>query len=137
MVLTRRSFSLAAAGLLVAPCYAQAADPILIGVTLPITGAGAEAGKLTANGVNLALDEVNKEGVLGRPLQIVAEDDQTSNPGSVLAFSRLARRSEIVAFVGSVRSTQVNSMAPDVLKTGKPSARTAPKRLRLNSKRVA
>jgi len=95
-------------------------DPILIGITLPVTGVGAENGKLTANGANLALDEVNKEGVLGRPLQIVAEDDQTSNPGSVLAFSRLARRPEIVAFLGSVRSTQVNSMAPDVLKTGKP-----------------
>ena len=89
-------------------------------MTLSVTGVGAEVSKLIANGVNLALEEVNNEGVLGRPLEIVAEDDQTSNPGSVLAFSRLARRSEIVAFIGSGRSTQVNSMAPDVLKTGKP-----------------
>ena len=120
MVLTRRSFGLAAAGLLVAPCRAWAADPILVGMTLSVTGAGAEGGKLAANGANLALDEVNKGGVLGRPLQIVAEDDQTTNPGTVLAFSRLAGRPETVAFIGPVRSTQVNSMAPDVLKTGKP-----------------
>lgn len=120
MVLTRRGFGLTAAGSLVAPCRAWAAAPILIGVTLPVTGTAAEGGKLISNGANLALDEVNKEGVLGRPLQIVTEDDQTSNPGSVLAFSRLARRPEIVAFIGSVRSTQVNAMAPDVLKTGKP-----------------
>ena len=73
-----------------------------------------------ANGVPIPCLFTNKEGVLGRPLQIVAEDDQTSNPGSVLAFSRLARRPEIVAFIGSVRSTQVNAMAPDVLRTGKP-----------------
>ena len=120
MNLTRRGFSFAAAGLLVAPCRAWAANPILIGMTLSVTGPAAEAGKLAANGADLALDEVNKEGVLGRPLQIVAEDDQTTNPGTVLAFSRLARRPEIVAFIGPTRSTQVNSMAPDVLKTGKP-----------------
>ena len=120
MVLTRRSFGFAAAGLLAAPRIARAAEPVLLGMTLPLTGVGAESGKLTANGVKLALDEVNNESVLGRTLQVVAEDDQTSNPGSVLAFSRLARRPEIVAFIGSVRSTQVNSMAPDVLKTGKP-----------------
>ena len=119
MALTRRSLGFAA-GLLAVPRIARAAEPILLGMTLPVTGVAAESGKLTANGVSLALQEVNNEGVLGRPLQIVAEDDQTSNPGSVLAFSRLARRPEIVAFIGSTRSTQVNSMAPDVLKTGKP-----------------
>jgi len=41
-------------------------------------------------------------------------------PGAVLAFSRLAAQAEIPAFIGSIRSTQVHAMAPDVLKTGKP-----------------
>ena len=48
------------------------------------------------------------------------EDDQTTNPGIVLAFSKLAAQSDIVAFLGSIRSTQVHAMAPDVLKLGKP-----------------
>lgn len=120
MTLTRRGFSLGAVGLLASPHVARAADPILVGLVVPMTGSAAEAGRFTMNGINLALDDVNKQGVLGRPLQIVAEDDQTTNPGAVLAFSRLAGRPNISAFIGPIRSTQVNAIAPDVLKTGKP-----------------
>ena len=53
-------------------------------------------------------------------LELIVEDDQTTNPGIVLAFSKLAAQSDIVAFLGSIRSTQVHAMAPDVLKLGKP-----------------
>ena len=120
VALTRRGFGLATAGLLAAPHVARAADPIQIGMVVPNTGAAAEAGRFAMNGVTLALEEVNRQGVLGRPLQIVAEDDQTTNPGAVLAFSRLAGRAEIAAFIGPIRSTQVNAISPDVLKTGKP-----------------
>ena len=38
----------------------------------------------------------------------------------MLAFSKLAAQSDIVGFLGSIRSTQVHAMAPDVLKLGKP-----------------
>ncbi len=69
------------------------------------------------------LEAVNKAGgVLGKPLELVTEDDQTTNPGVVLAFSKLAAQPDIVAFLGSIRSTQVHAMAPDVLKLGKPMA---------------
>jgi branched-chain amino acid transport system substrate-binding protein len=53
-------------------------------------------------------------------MELVVEDDQTTNPGAVLAFSRLASQADIPAFIGSIRSTQVHAMAPDVLKIGKP-----------------
>jgi branched-chain amino acid transport system substrate-binding protein len=59
-------------------------------------------------------------GALGRPLELVIEDDQTTNPGVVLAFSKLAGNTDIAAFLGPIRSTQVHAMAPDVLKLGKP-----------------
>jgi len=36
--------------------------------------------------------------VLGKPVELVIEDDQTTNPGIVLAFSKLAAQSDIVAF---------------------------------------
>ena len=38
----------------------------------------------------------------------------------MLAFSKLAAQPDIVGFLGSIRSTQVHAMAPDVLKLGKP-----------------
>lgn len=125
MKLTRRDFSAMMAAGLAAPAVmltarAQGAT-IKIGMTVPVTGPAAEAGKYAVNGAKLALERVNKAGgVLGKQVELVIEDDQTTNPGIVLAFSKLAAQSDIVAFLGSIRSTQVHAMAPDVLKLGKP-----------------
>jgi branched-chain amino acid transport system substrate-binding protein len=100
---------------------AQAADPIKIGQVAPLTGPAAESGVFQTRGAKLAVDEINAAGgVLGRPLELTIEDDQTTNPGVVLAFSKLAGNPDFVGFIGSIRSTQVHAMAPDVLKTGKP-----------------
>ncbi len=117
--LTRRAFALLAAVAAV-PRLARAEDTIKIGVVSPATGPAAEAGKLQLNGARQALETINEKGVLGRKLELVVEDDQTTNPGAVLAFSRLAGRADIAAFIGSIRSTQVHAMSPDVLKVGKP-----------------
>ena len=88
---------------------------------VPVTGPAAEQGLWAQNGAKLALAAVNKAGgVLGKQVELVTEDDQTTNPGIVLAFSKLAAQPDIVGFLGSIRSTQVHAMAPDVLKLGKP-----------------
>ena len=118
--LTRRAFASAAAVAAAWPRLARAEDTIKIGAVFPSTGAAAEAGKLQMNGARQALEAVNEKGVLGRKLELIVEDDQTTNPGAVLAFSRLAGQPEIAAFIGSIRSTQVEAMSPDVLKVGKP-----------------
>ena len=121
--ITRRALAFGAAAVLAAPRTARsqaAGDTIKIGVMTPVTGPAAEAGKLQQNGIKIAVDAVNEKGVGGRKVEIVTEDDQTTNPGAVLAFSRLASRPDIAAFIGPIRSTQVNAVAPDVLKTGKP-----------------
>ena len=109
------------AGVLAVAGPAWAAETIKIGMSAPITGPGAFSGQLQSNGAKLAVEDVNKAGgVLGRPIELVVEDDQTTNPGAVLAFSKLAGDKDIPAFLGPIRSTQVHAMAPDVLKTGKP-----------------
>jgi len=99
----------------------EAADTIKIGMVAPLTGPGAFSGQLQSQGFKLAVDEVNKAGgILGRQIEAAIEDDQTTNPGAVLAFSKLAGDKDIVAFIGPIRSTQIHAMAPDVLKLGKP-----------------
>jgi branched-chain amino acid transport system substrate-binding protein len=99
----------------------HAAEPLKIGMALPLSGAGASSGQFQNNGAKLALEEVNKAGgVLGRPVTLIVEDDQSTNPGAVLSFSKLAGDAEIPAFLGPIRSTQIHAMAPDVLKVGKP-----------------
>ena len=125
MRLTRRSVSLGLAASFAAPALMRVAradgGTIKIGMVLPVTGPAADSGKYALTGAKIALDRVNKAGgVLGKPLEIVTEDDQTTNPGAVLAFSKLAAQSDIVAFLGSIRSTQNHAMAGDILKTGKP-----------------
>ena len=101
--------------------FARAADTIKIGGIVPLTGPAAEAGKFMQNGAKMALEEINaKGGVLGKQMEWVIEDDATTNPGAVLGFSRLVSRGDCVAYTSSVRSTQVNAMAPDALKAAKP-----------------
>lgn len=91
-----------------------------IGMVVPITGPAAASGAFALTGAKIALEAVNKAGgVLGKPMELVTEDDQTTNPGAVLAFSKLASQTDIVAFIGSIRSTQMHAMAPDMLKVGK------------------
>jgi len=123
MLISRRKalLSAAAASGLVATRRAHAADTIKIGVVSPLTGPAAQVGAIQLNSCKLAADEVNAAGgVLGKQIELVIEDDATTNPGAVLAFSRLAGNPEMVGFIGSIRSTQVNAMAPDVAKVGKP-----------------
>jgi len=122
MKLTRRAALITSAAVLATPAIrrAHAAETIKIGVTSPLTGPAAEAGRFMQNGLKQALTAINAKGVLGKQIELVTEDDATTNPGAVLAFSRLANRGDCVAYIGSIRSTQVNAMAPDVQKGGKP-----------------
>jgi branched-chain amino acid transport system substrate-binding protein len=124
MRLNRRSVNAGLAGSLAAPMLprvARAADTIKIGMVLSVTGTGAESGKDALAGAKIALDRVNKAGgVLGRRAELVTEDDRTTNPGAVLAFSKLAGQPDMIAFLGPARSTQTHAMAPDILTTGKP-----------------
>jgi branched-chain amino acid transport system substrate-binding protein len=125
MALTRRAFHASFAAALAAPAVigragAQGAT-LKIGMCTPVTGPAAESGRYAQFGAHLAADAINKAGgALGQQVELIVEDDQTSNPGVVLAFSKLAAQDDIVAFLGSIRSTQVHAMAPDVLKLGKP-----------------
>ncbi|WP_213771321.1 ABC transporter substrate-binding protein [Bradyrhizobium sp. dw_78] len=125
MKLTRRDFAAGMAAGIVAPhiitrARAQGAT-VKIGMCAPVTGPAAESGGYAIKGAKLALDTVNKAGgILGKQAELIVEDDQTTNPGIVLAFSKLAAQPDIVGFIGSIRSTQVHAIAPDVLKLGKP-----------------
>ncbi|MCS3728183.1 ABC transporter substrate-binding protein [Bradyrhizobium betae] len=125
MRLTRRDFAAGIAAGVAAPYLIKSANAqgatIKIGMCAPVTGPAAESGGYAIKGARLALEAVNKAGgILGKQGELIVEDDQTTNPGIVLAFSKLAAQSDIVGFLGSIRSTQVHAMAPDVIKLGKP-----------------
>jgi branched-chain amino acid transport system substrate-binding protein len=110
------------AGLMVVlTCLASSAESLKIGVLASLTGPAAEVGRYAIQGAKLAAEEVNKTGgVLGRPIELVIEDNQTTNPGVVLAFSKLAGDKDIPAFIGPPFSTQIHAIAPDIQRLGKP-----------------
>jgi len=100
---------------------AQAADSIKIGVVNMLTGPLAEAGRFTVNGLTLAQEEINQAGgILGRKLELRIEDNASTNPGTVLAFSKLASEGGITAIIGPIRSTQIQAASPTIAKSGIP-----------------
>ena len=116
---------LAVLGIAAAACAslptAFAADPIRIGLAAEVTGPNAEAGANTVNGAKLAVEEINAAGgVLARPLELKVEDNQSTNPGSVLAMSKLSSEGNFAGFIAPVRSTQVQAAAQVIAKAGIP-----------------
>jgi branched-chain amino acid transport system substrate-binding protein len=101
-------------------CLASSAEPLKIGMVAPVTGPLA-VDRYGILGAKLAVEEINKAGgVLGRPIELVIEDSQSTNPGGVLAFSKLAGDKDIPAFIGPIFSTQIHAIAPDIQRTGRP-----------------
>jgi branched-chain amino acid transport system substrate-binding protein len=69
---------------------AVAADPILFGAILPLTGPGAVVGTQEMRGIQFALDAVNaKGGVQGHKINVQFEDNQAKPDVSVLSFNKL------------------------------------------------
>lgn len=93
---------------------AFAADPVRVGLVDETTGPQAEAGVLTLNGARLAVEEINAAGgILGRQVELVVEDNQSTNPGTVLAYSKLVDQ-KVTAVIGPLRSTQVQAASPTI-----------------------
>lgn len=91
-MLHRKTFLRLAASLLLAPILASAApasgEPVLFGVSGPLTGQNAQYGAQWKAGFDLALDQINAEGgIHGRPLAYVFEDSQ-SDPRQAVGLAQ-------------------------------------------------
>ena len=65
------------------------ADPVLIGVSAPLTGDNAGNGQESMNGAKLAAKQINASGgILGRPVQIVEGDDRCDPKESALVAQK-------------------------------------------------
>jgi branched-chain amino acid transport system substrate-binding protein len=80
----------------------QAAEPIRIGATLTITGWAGFLGTPEKEGVEIAVDQINRKGgVLGRPIEVYFEDDQSNPTTSAIAATKLIKDKKICALIGS------------------------------------
>jgi branched-chain amino acid transport system substrate-binding protein len=91
----------------------SAADPIKIGEFASLTGKEAGFGQTSHQGVVLAIEEINAAGgVLGRPLELIYEDNQTKAGESATAAKKLISRDKVIALIGEVSSGRSLEAAP-------------------------
>ncbi|NLX08172.1 MAG: branched-chain amino acid ABC transporter substrate-binding protein [Chloroflexi bacterium] len=84
---------------------AQEGDPILIGLQGPMTGDFAYEGQGFEQAISLLVDQINAEGgLLGRPVELVIEDDAGDPTQSALVADRLVDAG-VVAVIGAYNST--------------------------------
>eukprot|EP01042_Synura_sphagnicola_P021689 gene21689-27593_t len=82
-----------------------AGEPILLGVSGPLTGPNAQYGAQWKQGFDLALDQINGAGgIKGRPLRYVFEDTQSDPKQTVAGAKKSAADKRIVAELGDFAS---------------------------------
>src|SRR4051812_41071953 len=85
---------------------APSGDPIVIGVSGPLTGDLAQYGEQWKKGFDLALEEINGSGgVIGRPLTYDFEDSQSDPKQSVIVAQKFVDDDKIVVELGDFSST--------------------------------
>ncbi len=116
---TRREFlTTTAAGLTSAavasswPLRAYAANPLKLGVLAPVTDF---TGKDVLRAIELAVEQVNAAGgIMGRPVEIVVGDEESTPEKAIQAFQSLVMRSKVDAIIGGFRSGSVLALRPYV-----------------------
>jgi branched-chain amino acid transport system substrate-binding protein len=117
--LPRPAFALLA--LLLARTGALASEPVRIGFFMSMTGRDASFGEASLNGARLAVDTLNAAGgVLGRPIELVVEDDRSLAGESATAAKKLISRDRVVALVGECSSARTLEAAPIAQASGIP-----------------
>jgi branched-chain amino acid transport system substrate-binding protein len=87
--------------------------PIKIGSLSSMTGLTSTFGQSTDKGIRLAAEERNQAGgVLGRPLEIITADDESSADKTPLAVLKLIEQDKVVAVIGEVASSRSMAAAP-------------------------
>src|SRR5437867_4910513 len=83
--------------------FTPAAKPALrIGTLLSITGALSQYGPGDTQGAYLAVHQINAAGgVLGQPIQLFTEDDQTDQTAAAAATTKLITQNHVNAIVGA------------------------------------
>lgn len=98
----------------------MAAEPIKIAAIFAKTGDAAKSNAYSYRGVNLAVEEINKQGgVLGRPIEVIELDNKSTAIGSKEAALE-AIKLNVTAVIGATWSSHSLVMAPILQEAGIP-----------------
>jgi branched-chain amino acid transport system substrate-binding protein len=94
---------------------------IRIGHFASLTGDTATFGRSADRGIRMAIEEVNAAGgVLGRPVEVITEDDRSVTEEARSAAQKLIQRDGAVALLGEVASSRSLAAAPEAQRAGVP-----------------
>lgn len=100
---------------------AHAQDTIKIGVSQPLTGAVAASGNYVTNGARIAADLINKKGgVLGKPIELVIEDNKSNPREAVNSAEKLILKDKVPVMMGAWSSTFTLAIMPKLMEYGVP-----------------
>lgn len=109
-----RGSALAAASALPLPAIASP-EPIKFGVVQPFSGGLELFGNQAKIGLELAKQEINAAGgILGRPIDLIYEDDKTDPKTAVERTTSLIRREQVIAISGPITSNSRDAMMPSL-----------------------
>jgi len=100
------------------PASASAQKPIKVGVIDTYSGPPAVFADDALNGFKLALDEINKKGVLGRKIEFTPRDDKWKVDVGLSVAKELVMREEVDVVVGTINSS-VTMAISDYMKSEK------------------
>lgn len=89
-------------------------DEVKVGHVVALTGEVASFGAATRNGIDLALEEINGNQLLGPGVRmtVVHQDDQSTPTGAANAAKKLIASDKVIALLGEVASKNSLAMAP-------------------------
>ena len=117
---TLRMFAILAASIL-GLGTAAAQDTIKIGVTQPLTGAVAASGNYVAQGAMIAADDLNAgEGVLGKKVELIIEDNKSNPKEAVATAEKLIVGDKVPVLMGAWSSTYTLAVMPKLMEYGVP-----------------
>lgn len=86
---------------------------IVIGHIAPMTGDAAVYGEWEKEGIDLALEEINKSGGIGGKLiRVIHEDDQADPTNGINAINKLILVDRVQAIIGAAASSVTLAIAP-------------------------
>ncbi len=99
---------------------AQAADPIKVGMSLALTGAGAPAGRMLQAAIEIWRDDVNaKGGILGRPVEVIVYDDQSTPANVPNIYTKLISVDKADLLLGPYGTNFVAPVMPTIIQNRK------------------
>ena len=103
------------------PTSAQPAEPIKVGVIQPLSGPVAASGNYVRMGAEIARDWINaRGGVLGRPINLLIEDNKSDPKEAATAAEKLIVRDKVPVIMGAWGSSMTLAAMPKLEEYGVP-----------------